>query len=106
MKRDYEKALRENGTNNTYNLTSREAEYLALVAMGFKNIEIAKIFIVSKSTVKKTLENIFIKLLAKDRANAVAIAFLHGILNNYVLAKTLEKYNMKEINIPKDANCE
>lgn len=102
MKAEDENVYRENNSTNTYNLTCREAEYLALVAMGFKNVEIAKIFFVSKNTVKKTLENIFLKLLAKDRANAVAIAFLHGQLNNCILTQTLEKYNLKEINIPKN----
>ena len=77
-------------------LTMRETEYLSLVAMGFQNNEIAKILFVSHSTVKKELESIFDKLLAINRANAVTIAFLHHILDNYILTVVYEKYNLKE----------
>lgn len=77
-------------------LTIREKEYLSLVAMGFKNHEIAKILFVSKSTVKKELETIFKKLFATNRANAVAIAFVHQILNTYILTDVFDQYNLKE----------
>ncbi len=77
-------------------LTIREKEYLSLVAMGFKNHEIAKILFVSHSTVKKELESIFTKLCARNRANAVTIAFLHKILTNYDLSNTYFQYNLKE----------
>ena len=56
--------------NTLLSLTERETEYLSLAAMGFKNKQIAYILSVSKSTVKETLENVFQKLSAKDRANA------------------------------------
>ena len=58
-------------------LTNREMEYLCLVALGYHNNIIAKNLFVTRNTVKKTLEKIFKKLNAKDRANAVAIAFTH-----------------------------
>jgi len=74
-------------------LTPREIEYLSLVALGYRNWMIAKKLFVSTSTVKKTLENIFYKLEAKDRASAVAIAFARGILTNYIVTKTNDKYN-------------
>ncbi len=77
-------------------LTPRETEYLGLVAMGFKNHEIAKILYVSRSTVKKELEAIFSKLFARNRANAVTIAFLHQIIDNCILNKVFQKYNLKE----------
>lgn len=48
-------------------LTPREIEYLALAALGFKNLQIAEILVVTQSTVKKMLESIFSKLNAKDR---------------------------------------
>ena len=47
-------------------LTPREIEYLALAALGFKNLQIAEILVVTQSTVKKMLESIFSKLNAKD----------------------------------------
>ncbi len=81
-------------TNN--NLTARETEYLSLAAMGFNNNEIAHILSVTKSTVKKTLESVFQKLFAKDRANAVAIAFVHDILNAQILSNTVEKYKINQ----------
>ena len=40
-------------------LTPREIEYLALAALGFKNLQIAEILVVTQSTVKKMLESIF-----------------------------------------------
>ncbi len=52
-------------------LTPREIEYLALAALGFKNLQIAEILVVTQSTVKKMLESIFSKLNAKDRTHAV-----------------------------------
>lgn len=39
-------------------LTPREIEYLALAALGFKNLQIAEILVVTQSTVKKMLESI------------------------------------------------
>lgn len=78
-----------------YLLTQREIEYLALVALGYHNHEIAKILYVSFHTVRKTLENIFKKLNAIDRANAVTIAFIHHILNVSVLTDILQTYEIK-----------
>ena len=75
-------------------LTAREVEYLSMVAFGFKNRMIADILFVSKSTVKKTLENIFKDLNAKDRANAVAIAFVHEIITPESLETIAKKYNL------------
>ncbi|MCD7780905.1 MAG: helix-turn-helix transcriptional regulator, partial [Candidatus Gastranaerophilales bacterium] len=73
-------------------LTDRECEFLCLAAMGFKNKQIAYILSVSKSTVKKTLENIFQKLFAKDRANAVAIAFIHDFLTPEKISLIRDKF--------------
>ena len=77
-------------------LTPRETEYLGLVAMGFKNYEIANILSVTISTVKKTLETIFDKLNAVDRANAVSIAFVHKLLDDVVLSQISNKYNTQD----------
>ena len=78
-------------------LTTREIDYLSLVALGYHNDVIAKILFVSTSTVKKTLENIFKKLNAKDRANAVAIAFIHKIITMQSLSEFEGKYNLINI---------
>ena len=66
-------------------LTQREQEFLYSAALGLKNSEIAKEHVVSEHTVKKTLENIFYKIQAKGRTNAVAIAMLNNLI-------TLETY--------------
>lgn len=66
-------------------LTSREVEYLALAARAYHNYQIEQILYVSFYTVRKTLEKIFSKLHAIDRANAVAIAFIHKILSAEIL---------------------
>lgn len=83
-----------NKTEHKSILTNREIEYLALVALGYKNNIVAKSLSVSQSTVKKTLEKIFKKLNAKDRTNAVAIAFTHNFLSNEMLLNFKEKYNL------------
>ncbi len=90
------------GIENKHNsLTNRELEYLSLVALGYMNKKIAEKLIVTLSTVKKTLENIFRKLNANDRANAVAIAFIHKIIDEKLLAETCIKYKIPEYKLLK-----
>ena len=75
-------------------LTNRQIEYLSLVALGLKNREIALILSVSESTVKKILEEVFKRLKAKDRTNAVTIAFIHQFLNVENLIAIINKYHV------------
>lgn len=56
-------------------LSKREAEVLALVSMGKTNPQIAQQLAISIKTVKKHLENIFNKLNATSRIDAVDKAF-------------------------------
>ena len=77
-------------------LTNREKECLAFIALGYTNHATAKHLCVSFATVKKTHENIFRKLRAKDRANAVAIAFVHDFIDNTTFTSICEKYNLNE----------
>ncbi len=77
-------------------LTDREIEYLSLASLGFKNKEIAQILSVSIGAVKKTLEIIFQKVHAKDRTNAVTIAFLHDIINIEILSFIAKKYGIED----------
>ncbi|MEE3349818.1 MAG: LuxR C-terminal-related transcriptional regulator [Candidatus Gastranaerophilaceae bacterium] len=78
-------------------LTHRELEYLALVALGCRNNEIANILYVSLCTVKKTFEKIFDKLHAIDRASAVKIGFINHILNTRVLTEAVKTYEINTV---------
>jgi DNA-binding NarL/FixJ family response regulator len=60
-------------------LTAREAEVLALIATGRTNAQIAAVLVVSTSTVKTHINNIFAKTGVSDRAQAVRYAYTHGL---------------------------
>ena len=80
----------DNQTEYKNILTNREMEYLCLVALGYHNNIIAKNLFVTRNTVKKTLEKIFKKLNAKDRANAVAIAFTHKFITQQYISEFIQ----------------
>lgn len=61
-------------------LTPREREVLGLVARGSTNKEIAEVLFISENTVKNHLRNIMDKLHSKNRAQAVAYALEHGVI--------------------------
>lgn len=60
-------------------LTTREAEVLTLIARGFTNRQIAEQLFVNESTIKTHINHLFSKLGVQDRAQAVALAYRHGI---------------------------
>ncbi len=55
-------------------LTAREIEVLKLIEAGYANQEIAAKLVISFTTVKRHISNIYTKLDAKNRTQAVAVA--------------------------------
>lgn len=64
-----------------YDLSEREREVLALIVKGLNNIEIAERLIISRSTVKYHVSSILSKLGVANRAEAVALAVQHHLVN-------------------------
>lgn len=62
-------------------LTEREAEILTLIASGLSNAEIAAKLVVSVETVKTHVGNVLAKLQARDRTQAVIIAYESGFIS-------------------------
>jgi DNA-binding NarL/FixJ family response regulator len=62
-----------------HELTQREVEVIHLISHGLNNLEIAQRLFVSEATVKTHVNNILAKTHLRDRAQAVAYAFIHGL---------------------------
>ena len=61
-------------------LTDREREVLALVGRGMSNAEIGAALYVSPATAKAHVSHVMTKLLARDRAQLVVIAYESGLV--------------------------
>ena len=71
-------AAAQNGTA-AEGLTAREGEVLRLVAQGQSNKEIASDLSLSVHTVERHLANIYAKIGARGRADAISYALKHGL---------------------------
>jgi len=62
-------------------LTTRESQVLRLIAEGYSNQEIASLLVIAESTAKTHAKRVLAKIGARDRAQAVVIAYQSGLMN-------------------------
>ena len=62
-------------------LTDREREVLLLIARGLSNQELADQLFIADNTVKTHVKRIFTKLGARDRAQAIVMAYESGLMS-------------------------
>lgn len=77
--RQYQEVLHSEAKNQ-FGLTAEEIRVLGLIAQGATNEEIAKEMYWGERTVKRKVEEIMIKMGARNRAQAVAEAIKKGVI--------------------------
>jgi DNA-binding CsgD family transcriptional regulator len=63
-------------------LTDRERQVLRLTAEGYSNAEIADILSIAESTAKTHVKRILAKINARDRAQAVVLAYQSRLMES------------------------
>lgn len=61
-------------------LSPRETHMLELLAEGLSDAEIAHALTISQATVRFHLQNLFLKMRARNRCHVIALAYRHGYL--------------------------
>lgn len=61
-------------------LTERELEVMTLVAQGLSNAEIAEKLVISPTTAKTHVSRVMMKMMARDRAQLVVMAYESGLV--------------------------
>jgi DNA-binding CsgD family transcriptional regulator len=69
----------QRGNQDDYGLTTRELQILRVLATGKSNREIAAALVISDHTVRRHIQNIFVKLGVSSRAAATAFAYRHDL---------------------------
>jgi DNA-binding NarL/FixJ family response regulator len=77
----------EPNAGSEFGLTSREIAILKALARGLSNQAIGKELFVAEQTVKFHLTNIYRKVNAANRTEAVRIAYQHGLIDNPIYEK-------------------
>lgn len=72
-------------------LTNREKEVLALLTEGYTYKNVAEKLVISETTVKTHVNNIFQKLQVNDRTQAVLYAIKHGLVPSDKAARKLQQ---------------
>jgi DNA-binding CsgD family transcriptional regulator/tetratricopeptide (TPR) repeat protein len=67
------------GNQDAHGLTTRELQILRVLATGKSNREIAAALVISDHTVRRHIQNIFVKLGVSSRAAATAFAYRHDL---------------------------
>ncbi|MGI8652704.1 MAG: response regulator [Geodermatophilaceae bacterium] len=69
------------GPERLQGLTEREREVLVCIARGLSNQELAQRLVIADNTVKTHVKRILTKLGARDRAQAIVIAYESGLMS-------------------------
>jgi LuxR family transcriptional regulator, transcriptional regulator of spore coat protein len=80
--------LRTKNLNKEPRLTSREAEILELCAQGLSTEEVAQQLVIAPRTVARHVENIRLKLRARNKPHMVVCAVIAGLLDIDVSEKS------------------